>query len=380
MPVRFPPVPTLRRVARVLAGAVASALLLTGAPALADAGHDEDRWDFDIALYGWLTDMTGDATVGDVRVDIEPQLWNDILKNLDLAAFGAVEARYRKRWIVNVDLNFAKISSDGETDATTVGFGPATFERRLGKIDAAIPVETRFGTLRVPVQADPGVLSVNVPRVETTIGPFDVDTTLTQIITRGLVGYRAIDVRWPQLFGGDREDDPRRLRVDFLAGLRYYYLETKVKIDGPPIEIPSFRVTSSVSGGSVRVGGDRIPGRTVALERVTLPDVEFSGATFGGTHVDVDESIWWIDPVVGVRFGAGLSEKLSVVLTGNVGGFGVGSASEFSWEGALFGNYQFGEHWSFAAGYRGLGFKKESGALTLDLIEHGPVIGFIYRF
>ena len=43
-------------------------------------------------------------------------------------------------------------------------------------------------------------------------------------------------------------------------------------------------------------------------------------AATGGTDVHVEESTWWIDPVVGVRFGADLTDTVSVVLAGNVDG------------------------------------------------------------
>jgi hypothetical protein len=212
------------------------------------------------------------------------------------------------------------------------------------------------------------------------VGPFDIDTKLTQIFTTGLFGYRAVDVRWPALLGLEPENDTRRLRVDLFTGIRYYYMEVETDIESPPIEIPPFQVTSSLSGGSVRVGGSRIPPQTVAIGRVQLPDVEFPGLTFGGADIHAEASDWWIDPLLGVRFITDVSEKVSLVLSGNVGGFGIGSASTFSWEGTLFANYRFGESWSFAAGYRGLGFEHDSGELTLDLIEHGPLIGLIYRF
>ena len=46
----------------------------------------------------------------------------------------------------------------------------------------------------------------------------------------------------------------------------------------------------------------------------------------------------------------------------------------------LFGRYLFGEHWSLVAGYRALGFDRESGNVGLELILHGPAIGVAYRF
>jgi hypothetical protein len=362
------------------AALVLSCAFAPGASALPPPDEDTGNWDFDIALYSWITDITGQAGIGDITVDVEPQLWNDIISNLDMAFFGGAEARYQSRWILNLDLFYAKISSESESGPYSIGFGPKTLQRDTRPINSNLSLDTRLGELDVPFRFDAGTLRVDVPRVETAIGPFDIETSLTQVIVRGFAGWRALNEPLPAFLGGDGEDDPRRVRFDLIGGARYYYMKTEVDIDAPPVKIPSFQVTSSLSGGSVRVGGDRFPGRKTSLGTINLPSAQFPGATLGGTDISVEESVWWIDPIVGARVGADVTEKLSLSLMGNVGGFGIGSASHFSWETTVFANYLFGEHWSFAAGYRALGFDRAFGDLELDLIIHGPVLGFIYRF
>lgn len=373
---RRPPGAALALAAVWLAGGLASGAAAEPDPAPADGDGD---WKLSLALYSWISDVTGEATAGDVSLDVEPQLWNDIIRNLDFALFGAAEALYRDRWIVNLDLNLIRLSPEQEKGPYTVGFGPASFERRLGAADLRVPVETRLGDLEVPVRVQPGTLRVDVPRVEATLGPIDIETRLTQVTARGLLGYRALDVPLQDLLGGDRDDDPRRLRVDLMAGIRYYYAKTEIDIDSPPVKVPSFRVTSSLSGGRVRVGDGRFS-RSMPLGRIELPDLAFDGATLYGIDVDEESSSWWIDPVLGVRVGADVSERLSVALMGNVGGFGIGSASDFSWETILVGTFALGDHWSLGAGYRALGYDRGSGGMELDLITHGPLVGFLYRF
>lgn len=285
-------------------GLVAAAvLLLVGAPVRADQGVDvaaaanpRGNWDFDLAFYGWISDITGNASVGDVTVDVEPQLWNDIIKNLDIALFGGAEVRYRSRWIFNFDLNLIRLSKEEEKGPYPIGFGPETFTSALKPIERRIQVDTPLGPLEVPVQLRPGVLRVDVPRVQTALGPFEIETKLTQVITRAALGYRAVDKPWLALFGGEGQDDLRRLRVDLLAGLRYYRIRTEVDIQSPPIRVPPFQVTSSLSGGGVTVGGERLPPQTIALPRVDLPGLQFSGVSYGGTDIDADETDWWIDP------------------------------------------------------------------------------------
>jgi hypothetical protein len=345
-----------------------------------EAAPDPGDWQLSLAVYGWITDVTGTMTAGDVRADVEPQLWNDILKNLKGGLMGGTEAVYRGRWIVNLDLLGTLLADASERGPYEVGFGPRTFTRELRSASAILPVETRLGTLEVPVRIDPGTLRVDVPRVQTSIGPFDVDVETLMVEARAQLGYRVADAPALELLGHPPSDDPRRVRVDLFAGLRYWYLKTEVDIDSPPIEVPEFTVTSSLSGGKVRVAGQRIPPQTRAIGTVRLPGLEFGGTSFGGADVDESVSSWWIDPLVGLRVRADLTERIGVVVAGNVGGFDVGSASKFSWEALAFLDWRFGESTSFLLGYRGLGLDRQKGKAQADILLHGPLLGLLFRF
>jgi hypothetical protein len=367
---------TRSRRLRALALALVPILGLCGvASAEPDAG-DAGDWEFSAAAYAWLISMDGTLSARDTSVDVDLGFFSDVLEKLDGALMGTFEARYRGRWIVNLDLVGAKLSGEVDQGPFPVGFGPRTFTRELGAIQRSLAVETPVGTLEVPIRIDPGTLRVDVPRVETALGPFDIDFESVLLNSRLQLGYRVADVPALALFGRDPGDDPRRVRVDVFAGLRYWRLKNEIDIESPPIAIPPFTVTSSVSGGSVSVGGNRIPPRTVALPRVHLPDVDFQGLTFAGADVDTSETSWWIDPLVGLRVGADLCDRFGVVVAGNVGGFGIGSASKFSWEALAFVDWRFGESTSLAVGYRGLGLDRPQA----DLVLHGPLVGVIFRF
>jgi hypothetical protein len=346
----------------------------------ATAAPEQGHWEFDLAAYGWLTDMTGTTSARDTTVDVDPQLWDDIVQNLNGALMGGVEVRYRGRWLLNVDLVGASLSDHIERGPFSFGFGPRTFTRDLRTADLSFPVDTPIGTLDVPVQVDPGTLRVDVPRVNAAIGPFDVDVDALMIISRAQVGYRVLDKPALELLGHPPSDDHRRVRVDLFAGLRYWYLRTEIDIESPPIRVPEFEVTSSVSGGSVRIGGQRIPPRTVAIPTVRLPGLEFGGTTFGGTDIDETASNWWIDPLIGIRVGAGLTERVGIVFAANIGGFDIGSASKFSWETLAYLDWRFGETTSLALGYRALGLDRRKGDAQADLVMHGPLLGLIFRF
>jgi opacity protein-like surface antigen len=90
--------------------------------------------------------------------------------------------------------------------------------------------------------------------------------------------------------------------------------------------------------------------------------------------VDLD---WW-DPVIGVRGGAPITEKLSASGFADIGGFGVGS--QFSWEIYAGLDYAFTEHVSAIAGFRYLSIDYDESGAELDLQTYGPVIGATVRF
>lgn len=331
----------------------------TGAPS-----GDASDWEFDLALYGWITDMKGDATVGDVRVDVDPQLWNDIIKNLDGALFGAIEARYRERWIVQLDLFGAQISDESEAGPFALGFGPRTVQTAGRSLRGTIPLETRFGTIEIPVSRDFAGLRLDIPRVETMLGPVKTEATTLLIQSRLALGYRLFDVPLKPEGKADGTSDPRRVAFDAFVGLRYWYVDAEVDVEIPPIEIPGFAIERSL----------------VAFPRFQLPDAEVSGVTFGGADIEVSESSWWIDPIVGVRTLVTPCERLGLSLAGNVGGFDIGSASKLAWEASAIAFFALTDRVRLAAGYRAQGLERERSDLELDLIIHGPIVGLVIGF
>jgi hypothetical protein len=327
------------------------------------AASDASYWEFDLALYGWLTDMKGDVTVRDVQVDVDPHL-KDIISALDGALMGAVEARYRKRWIFQLDLFGAQLSSEVEQGPFQVGLGPRTIETGGRTLQGSIPFETRFGTLQIPISRDFAGVRLDIPRVETTVGPIEVDATMLLVQARLALGYRLFEAPLLDVLGRDPGDDPRRVAFDAFVGLRYWYLEADIDIESPPIQIPGFDIDPSL----------------VAFPQLQLPEAQIPGLTFGGRDLDVTKNSWWIDPIVGFRAIVDPCDGFRFALTGNVGGFGIGSASKFAWEASAIGFLRLSESWSLGLGYRAQGLERERSGLATDLIIHGPVVGVVIGF
>jgi hypothetical protein len=96
--------------------------------------------------------------------------------------------------------------------------------------------------------------------------------------------------------------------------------------------------------------------------------------------------ISWIDPFIGGRLRHQFSPGQELVLTGDVGGFGVGS--DFSWQLVGASSWDFAKTgtttWAGVIGYRALfvDYTKGSGfrEYGYDILQHGPIIGASLRF
>jgi hypothetical protein len=153
----------------------------------------------------------------------------------------------------------------------------------------------------------------------------DLDVWLTKLKLVG--GYRLLS----RPLGA--ETDPRRLTIDAYAGGRLWYVDTDVKLEFP------------------RLGDRRLSSDT-----------------------------WWIDPVLGLRVQADVTDRFLLKLVGDLGGFDIGSASEFTWELQGTVAYRLTERWRLAGGYRAIGVDRERGVDGLDGTLHGPFLGVVYAW
>lgn len=94
----------------------------------------------------------------------------------------------------------------------------------------------------------------------------------------------------------------------------------------------------------------------------------------------------WVDPIVGARLGYGVAPGQSVLLRGDIGGFGVGS--EFSWHVLATYNAKICDLNGYTLdgflGYRALSVDYSQGSgvrrYEMDTVQHGPVLGMNVRF
>ena len=103
---------------------------------------------------------------------------------------------------------------------------------------------------------------------------------------------------------------------------------------------------------------------------------------FTGTGLNIDEDKDWADPIVGARYAYQMTDKWTLRLYGDIGGFGV--SSNFTWQGVGMIDFQPWKHVAIVAGYRVIDTDYESGSgsdkFTYDARVHGPLVGLDIRF
>ena len=127
------------------------------------------------------------------------------------------------------------------------------------------------------------------------------------------------------------------LFFDVLTGLRYHYLKQEITLD-PPGPIPS--------------------------------------VTLGGSED-------WIEPVIGGRVVWPFAEKWTLAVRGDMGGFGIGSASDLTWSITTGLDFKLSEKWSIGIGYRyyDMDYSKGSGSneFGFDGSMDGVILGLTWR-
>ncbi|MFM7348983.1 MAG: hypothetical protein ACKO01_05775 [Erythrobacter sp.] len=127
---------------------------------------------------------------------------------------------------------------------------------------------------------------------------------------------------------GARVEDGPGLSVDLLAGARLWNLDGKVSV---PL-----------------AGVATAPGKT------------------------------FVDPVIATRINAQVAPRVSALLQGDIGGFGVGSDFTYQVTGTL--NYRLSDRFFLSAGWRHLHLDYADDGTRFEGSQTGPIIGITHRF
>jgi YfaZ precursor len=230
----------------------------------------DDGWHFAVSPYLWFPGFHGTFAGPNRAVGVHASA-TDLISHLRIGLMGAVEARH-KRLLLPLDLVWV----------------------RLGK-DRDIPM------LPPPATAT----SANM--------------TGTLFFLTPKVGVRLIDAE--------------KIKIDALAGFRYWYFGENLKFS------PS------------------------------------------ALNLNFSRSQDWVDPLVGGRIQLALTEKIAITAFGDVGGWGVGSQLEYQAGGLL--GYKIKQNWTLQAGYRYINFDYRANrarTFVVNTTVAGVVAGLTYTF
>ncbi len=115
------------------------------------------------------------------------------------------------------------------------------------------------------------------------------------------------------------------------------------------------------------IGGGRVVSAELGVSR--------SGALVSASASRTET---YVEPLVGLRAGYAVTDRLALTALGDIGGFDVGS--DLTWE--LFGgvSYAFTESISGDLGYRYISIDYDSGGTELDTQLYGPAVGLTFTF
>lgn len=339
------------------------------APAGADAGSAVPELEVRLRVSGWAAAWGGDVDARGARTDVTAQL-GEAFELENLGASAELELRWR-RLVVVAGGSWLDVDDELETEPLRVGFLPTVLD----------------ATLFFP-GAPPGAFGVAIPGTTATIAPGRVDVDVEQATGELLLGYRLVSAPLPRLAGGSGGADSRRVDFDVVAGVRYYDVETRIDVSIPPAEFAGvvgtvFFIPAPELFPELQI--DIPPEFFESLRGLELGELEFGEADIpnvllAGVRRRFEADARWLDPVLGFRLGVDLADCLRLRLRGDVGGFGLGSASRLSWTAELGLVLRLTAHWEAELAWLASGLERDRGAGALDILVHGPRAGVTYRF
>jgi hypothetical protein len=107
-------------------------------------------------------------------------------------------------------------------------------------------------------------------------------------------------------------------------------------------------------------------------------DVEITRNATGATIFSDSGDDTWVDPIIGFRVHHDLTDKWFIRALADIGGFGI--ESDLTWQGMASLGYRVTDNASIGLGYRGIGTDYSNDKATYDVISHGLLLGFEYKF
>jgi len=405
------------------------------------AGATNNAWQFSITPNLWGPSVSGNLGIGDVSTDVDLPI-DDILKNhLDLAGMINMEAR-KNRWGILVNGDYLKISIDKETpgpffnsiDTTIslsmldVGLAYRVIEADSGWLD--VLVGGRYMNLTAQLDMKPDyeavdeISSVFMDKAVTVVrdGLEDRVDSKSGKIAEELadltdnVGDAARDKIRDQVNGKiDERVDQIIERVDEirdnissipprqLEKIKEAIQEKLDSITDAQRDAIAEAVKKRIDENIDQIKGDanaiKEEIKKAAEEKISelkrnasakvkkaldAAEAQLASAIQEGmtqaANADIEETKEWVDPYVGLRGRLNMTQRVYLGARADIGGFGIGSGSELTWQ--VFGGVgiRMTKNTDFEAGWRYMSIDYENGAFNMDLALSGVVVGVRFIF
>ncbi len=179
--------------------------------------------------------------------------------------------------------------------------------------------------------------------------------------------------------------DDRRYFVDVYAGGRYNYLgaSADTSINRSGVESLSRQL---IDRGATKFG-PRLLAKYPGLKNVpasTLRQAKELGVKKLSDRIEeklpthVEQSRWWIDPLVGLRGQVNFTRWLFAAAQADAGGFGAGSQITWNTQATL--GVNFSRNIGFEAGYRYMYIDYDKDNFLYDVNMPGVFAGLIFKF
>jgi len=235
------------------------------------------------------------------------------------------------------------------------------------------------GTIRLTSPASPQAVPDNTPVYRNSIRPYlwmaAVDGHVTVRNTRASVSESFGDI-WDELdFGAMLSYE--HLFDDWSLLLDAFYVKLDEDTKVGPLSIDSEIEQSYLEASAlVPLVVDRsVEGIVGARGWYVRNELSIPAAS-------VSKTSQWLDPLIGLRWRMDLGLGWLMSLRGDIGGFGIGSASDFTWQGTAVLGYNLSDRLGLGLGYRYLRVDRDDGdaANGADLALSGALVGLEFRF
>ena len=287
-----------------------------------DVSEESNGWEFKLMPYAWLpSKLESTSTLSGLTGTVRLNC-QDILDNVDMLWFTRVEAWKDDKWGLSYDTFYLYLSLGGGLELSQ------SAKEEIGG--------DRFNQqFEVDVNADVAV---------------DADIRLW--MNDFAAHYRLIDER----FG---DGNKKRFIFEPYGGFRYVYLRQEATIE----QNTNIRLATS---GSILGSGSG------------------SRSMSGSGKEKIGDSRDYVEPLIGGRIHWDLNEKLVLWFRGDVGGFGIGSGSDLTYNLIPGCSYRLTKNTTLDFSYRYFNMDYSNGSghdkLAMDAEAYGPVMGMTIVF